>query len=430
MPVTQESTVRTNWAGNITYRAARLHRPRSMGELQEIVSRASRLRPLGTGHSFNRLADTDGDLVSVADLPRVLEIDARRRTVTVSAGLRYGEVTGPLHASGWALANLGSLPHISVAGAVATGTHGSGEHHGSLATAVRAQQMVVPGGELVTLDRDDDGDVFDGAVVALGALGVVTRLTLDIVPAFQVRQLVYDDLDYDRLVDAFDEIVAAAYSVSVFIDWRGPVRGQIWLKQRIDDPERAAGEAPQHWLGASLADGPRHPIPGMSPVHCTPQLGEPGPWHERLPHFRLGFTPSSGEELQSEFLVGRGFAIDALRAIAAMHEHVAPVLLTSEVRTVAADGLWLSPAYHRDSVALHFTWIADAAAVAPVVAALEQALAPFDPRPHWGKVFSIPPHAVTEQYERWAEFTALSQRFDPDGVLRNDLLLEFLGRST
>jgi xylitol oxidase len=421
--------VRTNWAGNIAYRAARVHRPTSVGELQAIVSRTSHLRPLGTGHSFNRLADTDGDQVSVAGLPNVLDVDAGRRTVTVSAGRRYGELAGPLHESGWGLANLGSLPHISVAGAVATGTHGSGERNGSLATAVRALQMVVPGGALVTLDRDRDGDTFDGAVVALGALGVVTRVTLDVVPTFDVRQYVYDDLPYDELIGAFGEVVSAAYSVSVFTDWRAPVRAQVWLKRRVDDLDVPGAEPPQRWLGGTLANGPRHPIAHTSPVHCTPQLGEPGPWHERLPHFRLGFTPSSGEELQSEYLVGRSCAVDALNAVAALRDQVAPVLQTSEIRTVAADDLWLSPAYHRDSVALHFTWIADGAAVTPVVAAVEQALAPFDARPHWGKVFSTPPREVADRYERWADFTALSRRFDPDGVLRNDLLLDYFGHS-
>ena len=399
-----------------------------MVELQALLSDSPRIRPIGTGHSFNRIADTDGDQISVAGLPHLLEVDPAERSVTIAAGMRYGEVAGPLHDRGWALANLGSLPHISVAGAVATGTHGSGERNGGLATAVRALQMVVPGGELVTLE-DRDSDVFDGAVVALGALGVVTRLTLDVIPSFDVRQHVYDDLPFDALIDAFEEVVSAAYSVSVFTDWRAPVRARVWLKQRVDDPEQPPGEPPQDWLGAALATEPRHPIAGMSPVHCTPQLGEPGPWHERLPHFRLGFTPSSGAELQSEYLVGRSRAVEALHAVAALSDQIAPVLLTSEIRTVAADDLWLSPAYHRDSVALHFTWIADEAAVAPVVSAVEAALAPFAPRPHWGKVFSTPPRMMAAQYERWPDFTALSQRFDPDGVLRNDLLMEYLAGS-
>jgi xylitol oxidase len=290
--------------------------------------------------------------------------------------------------------------------------------------------MVVPGGDVVTLDRDRDGDLFGGAVVALGALGVVTRLTLDVVPSFAIRQYVYDDLDYDQLLDAFDEIVSAAYSVSVFTDWRDPVRAQIWLKRRVETAGQEADEPAGQWLGATLATGPRHPLAGMSPENCTPQLGEPGPWQERLPHFRLGFTPSSGAELQSEYLVARGSAVAALRAVAGLRDRVAPVLLVSEIRTVAADDLWLSPAYHRDSVALHFTWIADEAAVAPVVSAVEEALQPFDARPHWGKVFSTPARVVADLYERSAEFTALTRRFDPDGMLQNDLLAEYFPRTS
>ena len=421
---------RTNWAGNIAFRAARHHSPTSIEELQTVVSGARRLRPLGTGHSFNRLADTDGDQVSVAALPQLLEVDAEDRTVTIAAGMRYGEVAVPLHDRGWALANLGSLPHISVAGAVATGTHGSGERNGGLATAVRALEMVVPGGALVTLDRDRDADIFGGAVVALGALGVVTRLTLDVVPTFEIRQYVYDGFDYEQFVASFDDVVSAAYSVSVFTNWRDPLRAQVWLKRRVDSPEHAAGEPPQHWLGASLATGPRHPLAGMPPENCTPQLGEPGPWHERLPHFRLGFTPSSGAELQSEYLVARGSAVAALQAVAGLREQVAPVLQTSEIRTIAADDLWLSPAYHRGSVALHFTWIADGAAVAPVVSAVEQALEPFDARPHWGKVFSTPPHVVSRLYERSADFTALARRFDPGGVLHNEMLAAYFPRTS
>lgn len=414
---------RSNWAGNVTFRAARHHRPTSVEQLQALVAGARRLRALGTGHSFNRLADTTGDLVSVADLPKVLELDAARQSVTVAGGMRYGELVGPLHEQGYALHNLGSLPHISVAGAVATGTHGSGPANGNLATAVRTLEMVTADGEIVALDRDRDRDTFPGAVVALGALGVVTRLTLDVLPAYEMRQYVYEDLAYDQLTGHFDEVVSGAYSVSVFTDWREPVRARVWVKclDGADGP-------PQRWLGAQRADGPHHPVPGMPARHSTPQLGEPGPWHERLPHFRLGFTPSSGEELQSEYFVARSCAVAALDALAGLHDRIAPVLQISEIRTVAADDLWLSPAYRRDSVTLHFTWVADEPAVAPVVTAIEEVLEPFEARPHWGKVFSIPPGVVAGRYERSADFVALARRLDPTGKLRNDLLDDYVPR--
>ncbi|MFF2140963.1 FAD-binding protein, partial [Streptomyces sp. NPDC058193] len=220
----------TNWAGNITFGAKQLHTPSSVAELQDVVAASTAVRALGTGHSFNTVADTRGALISVAGLPRSVEIDREAGTATVSAGLRFGELTGTLHRSGFALHNLGSLPHISVAGACATGTHGSGVGNRSLAGAVRALEFVTADGGLARLERGDAD--FDGAVVSLGALGVVTRLTLDLVPAFEIQQWVYEGLPQEPLLDRFDEIMSEAYSVSLFTGWHGGPIDQVWLKRR------------------------------------------------------------------------------------------------------------------------------------------------------------------------------------------------------
>jgi len=403
-----------NWAGNIEFRARRLHRPSSVDELRKLVAGLGRVRALGTGHSFNRIADTDGDLVSLAGLPAVTSVDPGG-AVTVSAGLRYGEITPTLHAAGWALANLGSLPHISVAGACATGTHGSGVGHGNLATAVAALEMVTADGDLVRLDRTSAG--FDGAVVALGSLGIVTSLTLDLVPAFQMRQYVYEGLSLAALGEHLDEVLSAGYSVSLFTDWTGPVVNQVWVKRRAEDPP-----PPPSWLDARLADGPRHPVPGLPVENCTEQLGVPGPWFQRLPHFRLEFTPSSGDELQSEYFVARPDGVEALTALDAIRDRIAPALQISEVRTVAADRLWLSEAHGRDSLALHFTWVADPTVVMPAVAAVEERLVPLGARPHWGKVFGLDPGAVGRLYPRRDDFRALAREYDPDGKFGNELV--------
>ncbi|WP_377269798.1 D-arabinono-1,4-lactone oxidase [Peterkaempfera sp. SMS 1(5)a] len=407
-----------NWAGNIAFGAERLSRPGSVEELQELVAGSSSVRALGTGHSFNAIADTRGTLVSVAGLPQVVDVDRAAGAVTVSAGLRFGEFTGALHGEGLALHNLGSLPHISVAGACATGTHGSGVGNGSLASAVRALEWVAADGELVSLHRGDPG--FDGAVVSLGALGVVTRLTLDAVPAYDVQQWVYEGLPVERLREHFDEVVSAAYSVSLFTDWRSERIGQVWLKQAVgaDGPQ----PSPEHWLGAVRADGPRHPVPGMPAVHCTEQAGVPGPWHTRLPHFRLEFTPSSGEELQSEYFVDRADAVAAFDALNRVRERFSPVLQISEIRTVAADDLWLSPAQGRQTVAFHFTWDPDEAAVAVALGAVEEALAPFGARPHWGKVFTMQAKTVRGLYDRYGDFEQLVAERDPAGKFGNDWL--------
>ena len=410
----------TNWAGNVVYRADRVHRPHSVDELQDLVSGSHQVRALGSGHSFNRIADTAGVLVSVADLPPVMDIDPDRATVTVGAGIRYGELAQRLHAEGWALHNLASLPHISVGGACATATHGSGNANGNLATAVAAIEMITADGDQTVLRRDADGDHFRAAVVSLGAFGIVTKLTLDIIPDFDVQQYVYDDLPGEQLTAHFEEIFSSAYSVSVFTRWQGPRHRLLWLKRRIG--EDGSWKPEPQWMGAKLADQPRHPIPGEPTGYATQQLGVPGPWHERLPHFRLDFTPSSGAEIQSEYLLARHVAAEALEAVAGLGERIAPLLLISEVRTVAADDLWMSPSYQRDTVALHFTWVDDIAAVTRAAAAIEDRLAPLGARPHWGKLFTMPAAAVNARYERSPDFRALLGRVDPAGKFRNDFI--------
>jgi alditol oxidase len=410
-----------NWAGNVQFRAATVHRPASVSELQRLVAGAGRIRALGSGHSFSRIADTAGDLVSVAGLPRRVRIDAAGSAVTVSAGLRYSDFAPELNAAGLALANMASLPHISVAGAVATGTHGSGTRNASLAAAVSAVELVTGTGDLVTARRDTDPGRFPGVVVALGAAGIVTSLTLDAVPAFTVRQWVYEQVPFGQIAAHFEEVAAAAYSVSVFTGWDEQRLDRVWLKRT-----EPAGPPPERWLGGRLAGRTHHPVPGMPAEFATAQLGQAGQWHERLPHFRPEFTPSAGAELQSELLLAREHAPVALAALDAIRAQIAPMLLIAEIRTVAADDLWLSPAYQRPTVALHFTWLPDPAAVAPVLAAVEAALAPLDPRPHWGKLTSIPAATVAASYPRMDDFCRLSRELDPHGTFRNEFTDAYL----
>jgi xylitol oxidase len=408
----------SNWARTITYTAREFHRPRTLDALAALVAAGERVRVLGSGHSFNRIADPgpDGVLVSTADLPRVIDVDTAARTVRVSGGVCYAELAETVHAHGLALANMASLPHISVAGSVATGTHGSGVGNGPLALAVREVEMVVADGSTVTIGRGDPR--FDGAVTSLGALGVVTALTLGLEPAYEVEQHVFTELPLEGL--DFAAVAAAGYSVSLFTDWRAPGFRQVWVKRRTDQP---GVDFP--W--AAPAAVPLHPVPGMPAGNCTEQFGVPGPWHERLPHFRAEFTPSSGEEIQSEYLLSRSAALDALHAIDGIRSTVAGVLQTCEVRTVAADAQWLSPAHDRDSVALHFTWVRDEAAVLPVVRRLEEVLEPFDPRPHWGKVFEIPSAVLRGRYPRFGDFASLVREMDPSGTFANDFVRDLLG---
>jgi xylitol oxidase len=343
-------------------------------------------------------------------------VDHEAGTVSCNAALKYGELATALAAEGVALHNLASLPHISVGGAVTTATHGSGDTNGNLATAVRGLELVTSTGDVVTSSRGDAD--FAGLVVGLGALGAVTRITLDVEPAYEVRQRVFEGLGWDALHEHFDDITTTGYSVSVFTRW-GETVDQVWIKSRVTEaPEQQRGEL----FGAVAATLDRHPILGLDPVNCSPQLGVRGPWSDRLPHFRMGFTPSNGEEIQSEYHVARPHGAAAIQAVRGLAGTLAPVLQVSEIRTIAADDLWMSPQHGQATVALHFTWTREPEAVARVLVELEAALAPFEPRPHWGKVFLADSATLAPRYERLADFARLAERLDARGAFRNDWL--------
>ena len=409
-------TPELNWSGTYTYRARQVHRPRTIDELRRLVDTASgSLHGLGTRHSFNDIADADG-LISLEALSGNVTIDEDALTVTVPAAMRYGDLARLLQEAGWALSNLPSLPHISVAGSVATATHGSGNANPSLASAVTAVSMVTGTGDLLRIDHAAPD--FPGVVVHLGALGVVTDLTLSIEPTFEVRQNVYEHLPWDQLTGSFDDVMAAGYSVSAITDFAGADVDLLWVKSRLDG---GASQMPPELFGARAATQKLHVTRGNDPMNCTPQLGEPGPWCDRLPHFLLEFTPSSGAEIQSEYLMDRRYASSVIDTLRGLGHAIAPVVRSAEIRTVAADELWLSPAYQQNVFGVHFTWQPDTAAVTALVESIEAVLQPFRPRPHWAKVFGGG-HRWSELYPRLADFRRLAEAYDPRGVFRNAYL--------
>jgi xylitol oxidase len=399
----------TNWAGNRTYSAAAFAKPRSLDDVRRTVAAAARVRAAGARHSFSAVGDTIGTLVSTEHLAQVGE-PAADGSVSVGAGISYGRLAEALAAQGRALPNFASLPHLSVGGAVATATHGSGARNPSLASAVHSLELVLADGSVRTLERGDPD--FDGAVVSLGALGIVTSLTLETVPAFELCQVAFDHLPWDEAETGLGELLATGYSTSLFLSWAGRAVEQVWVKAAA--PIGSLG-------GARAAPGPRHPVPGADPVNCTEQLGVVGPAHERLPHFRLSGVPSAGDELQSEYAVPAGDAGSAFAALRSVGPRIAPALHVSEIRAVAADAYWLSPFYERDAVTFHFTWKPGPAAV-EAIAAVEDALRPWSPRPHWAKLFSYEPAFVRALYPRLGDFLELRARLDPDGKFRNTLV--------
>jgi len=407
-------TPERNWAGNYTYRAQKLHRPTTIDQVQQIVAKAASVHVLGSRHSFNDIADSS-ELISLENLPADVVVDHQAHTVSLGGGVKYGNLAKTLNEEGVALHTLASLPHISVAGAVATATHGSGVTCGNLATAVAGLSIVTSSGEIIKASRGDPD--FDGLVVGLGALGAVTRITLDVQPAYEVKQRVFEGLSWKALYDHFDEITSCGYSVSIFTRW-GETHEQVWVKSRTDEPDRVEGDL----FGAVAATVDRNPIFELDPTSCTPQLGRPGLWSDRLPHFRMGYTPSSGEEIQSEYLFPRRHAMGAIEAVRALADRMRPILQVSEIRRVAADRLWMSMNYEEDSVGIHFTWKREPDAVQQMVAQIEDALTPFEARPHWGKVFHADAAAIALLYKRHSDFVRLVERLDPRGAFRNSWL--------
>ena len=400
-----------NWAGNYMYQAEKLHRPTTIEQVQEIVAKASSVHVLGSRHSFNDIADSS-ELLSLEDLPANVLVDSKAHTVSLSGAVRYGNLAKILNNEGVALHNLASLPHISVAGAVATATHGSGITNSNLATAVAGLELVTSNGEILKASRGESD--FNGMVVGLGALGAITRITLDVQPGYEVKQRVFEGLSWQALYDHFDEITSCGYSVSVFTRW-GKTNEMVWVKSRMDELDRVGDDL----FGAVAATVNRHPIIELDPINCTPQLGRPGLWSDRLPHFRMGYTPSDGEEIQTEYLLPRQYSLEAIEAIRTLADKMRPILLVSEIRRVAADRLWMSMNYEQESVGIHFTWRREPEAVQQIVAQIEDVLAPFNARPHWGKVFDMKAETIAPLYNRHSDFFRLTEQLDPRGAFRN-----------
>ena len=407
-----------NWAGNLEYSTGNVHYPKTLEQVQEAVNKCNKLTALGSRHSFNKIADSTENQVSLKEMNKVVSLDKAANTVTIEAGMKYGELAPYLHQNGYALHNLASLPHITVAGSCATGTHGSGVHNGNLSTGIAAIEFVNAEGELVNLSKKD-GEAFQGAVVGLGALGVVTKLTLELQPTFNMKQYIYRNLPMAALEKNFDAIVSSGYSVSLFTDWKNKNINEVWVKSKVAADDTPA--APE-LFGAKLATKNLHPIEDLSAENCTEQMGVSGPWFERMPHFKMGFKPSAGKELQAEYFVPIEHAYEAMMAMEQLHEKITPHLFISEIRTIQEDTLWMSPCYKKTCVALHTTWKQEVDTVLNLLPLVEAQLAPFNARPHWAKLFTMAPSVLQSRIEKLADFKELVKKYDPNGKFRNDFL--------
>ena len=408
----QQDAAQFNWAGNVRYGTNRWLNIESVDQLQEFVKKQNSLKALGSRHCFSRIADNAHQLISLRSMNRMLDIDETEKTVSVEAGITYSKLGPELDRQGYALHNLASLPDISVAGAIATATHGSGSKNGNLASAVAEIELVTADGELRTLSRQKDADEFLGAVVHLGALGIVTRVKLDIQPTFRVNEYTYQGLKKNILYEKFSQIMNSAYSVSLFT-YRNKdgFANWPWATVRLKVQEEAGFEAKPELFGARL-DARRNTT---------------GSWWERLPHFAIGDVAAKGNELQTEYFVAMEHAVDAIKAVATLADRIQPLLHASELRTVAADKLWMSTCYEQQSLAIHFTWKPDQEGVANLLPEIEKRLAPFEARPHWGKLFFMGSKTLESRYDRLADFRRLVSRYDPEGKFGNAFLRNKLG---
>lgn len=408
-----------NWAENFEFSTSNVHYPKTVEEIRDLVLKCDQLSVLGSRHSFSRIADNTENLISFQNFNKVISLDREKMQVTVEGGIKYGDLSAYLHQNGFALHNLASLPHISVAGTIATATHGSGLGNGNLSTSVAGIEFVNAKGELVTLSRDIDPE-FYGAVVALGGLGPVTKVTLDLFPTFEVAQVVYLNMPMESLKENFKEIMGAGYSVSLFIDWKSNFIAEVWVKKKVIPGEEP--RFPEDFFGAKKAAVKMHPVPDLDPESCSEQLEIPGPWYDRLPHFKMEFQPSAGKELQSEFFVPLENGNEAILAVSEMAEQINSHLFISEIRSIKGDELWMSSCYQRDSIALHTTWKQEIPEVMAFLPQMEEKLNRFNPRPHWAKLFTIPSETLHSRYPKIEEFKALLTKHDPEGKFRNEFL--------
>lgn len=415
------SVPRENWAGTFHYNTDRVFTPATVDEVQKAITGVPSVRALGTRHSFNSIADSTTAQISTLGLKGV-QVDAANKTVTVGAGERYGDLAVELDQAGFALANLASLPHITVGGSIATGTHGSGLRNGSLATSVNAIEFVGADGQLHSLTRAKDGDTFRGAVVGLGSLGVVTRVSLDLEPTYNMTQVVYRGLPFSELEHNLEAIMNTGYSLSLFTNWQHHEAWEVWIKRRVDQGGDAA--PPEMFYGATLAHEKLHPVVGQSAEKTTDQLNSVGRWYARLPHFKMEFTPSTGREIQTEYFVPFEHGYEAILAVERLRDQITPHLFVTELRSIAADDLWMSMAYKRRSLAIHFTWKPEWDAVLKVIPQVEAALQPFGPRPHWGKVNTLRAAQIDPLYPRANDFKALIRQYDPHGKFVNAYMKE------
>ncbi|MFE6917719.1 D-arabinono-1,4-lactone oxidase [Streptomyces rubiginosohelvolus] len=425
-----------NWARQQSCSPARIERPANERQLSEAIDRAGRdglrVRPVGSGHSFTDTCLTDGVIVDQSAMQRVLDVDTETGLVKVEAGIKLHRLTAELHRYGLALENQGDIDKQSLAGALATATHGTGERFRNLSANVVGCRLVTATGEVVEIDEERDADAWRAARVSVGALGVISQYTLRCVPAFRIHRV--DEVrpvtevlaDLDRLVAAHDhfEVLALPHTDKVL----------TYASRRTDRPAAPPRRLAAWWnddvlsnVGLGAATHLARLVPGAAPRVARAMSGVVGRYeqlddshgvyaHER----RVRFT-------EMEYAIPRAHAAEALQRVRTLiAERRLPVVFPIELRFTAPDDAFLSTAYGRDTayLAVHHVVPAEYEAF---FRAVEAIMDEYDGRPHWGKRHFQTAATLAARYPAWQEFQSVRARLDPDGMFTNDYIARVLG---
>jgi FAD-linked oxidoreductase len=426
-----------NWAGNQRAAARRVVRPTGAADIAELVGAAraagDTVRAVGAGHSFTGAAATDGIRLELPTDGGPVSIDGAARQVTVPAGMPLHRLNALLAAAGLAMPNLGDIDRQTVAGAISTGTHGTGGRLGGLATFVSGLELVTGTGETVRCSADSDPDLFDAARVSVGALGVLTEVTLSCVDAFTLRA---DErpLPLAEVLSTLDELVAANDHFEFY--WF-PYTGRALVKRNNRVTDGSARPLPR-WRGflddellsnsvfgavCRLARRAPRLVPTINGVSARAL----GARTYTAPSHEVFCTPRRVRFVEMEYAVPRAALPAAFAGLRRAVERCGtPVVFPVEVRVAAADGVWLSTSYGRDSayVAVHQY---AGMPYEPYFREVEAVMRDLDGRPHWGKLHTRNAASLDAAYPRFGDFLAVRDRLDPDRVFVNDYTRQVFG---
>ncbi|MER5806661.1 D-arabinono-1,4-lactone oxidase [Streptomyces sp. NPDC002033] len=425
-----------NWAGNVSATPARVVTPTSVGELQEAVRRAAgeglRVKAVGTGHSFTAAAATDGVLVRPQALAGILSADRAAGTVTVAAGTALKDLNLALAAQGLSLTNMGDIMEQTVSGATSTGTHGTGRDSASLAAQIRALELVTADGRLLTCSEKENPEVFAAARLGIGALGIVTSLTFAVEPLFLLTAR-EEPMGFDRVTAEFDQHVAENEHFEFY--WF-PHTGNCNTKRnnRSQGPAAPPG-ALSAWVEDELlsngifqaVNSLGRAVPAAVPaIARVASRALSARTYTDIP-YKVFTSPRRVRFVEMEYALPRERLVEALRELKTMVERSAlRISFPVEVRTAPADDITLSTASGRETayIAVHMY---RGTPYQAYFTAAERIFTAHGGRPHWGKVHTRDAEYLAEAYPRFAEFTALRDRLDPDRVFGNDYLRRVLG---